>query len=72
MPSSPRWASQRLIHFPANSVSGSSRGRKSAEKADRRPAVLVPTIWSMGISITPSSVWPATIESLIISSSTWG
>ena len=72
MPSSPKWASQRLTHFPANSESGSSRGRKSAEKAERRPAVLVPTIWSMGISMTPSSVCPATMESLMISSNTWG
>ena len=72
MPSSLRWAAQRPIHFWANSVSAGRRGRKLAEKAFLRPAVLVPTIRSVGISMMPRSTRPAIMASSKISSSTCG
>ena len=68
MPSSLRWAAQSSIHLKANSVSGPSRGMKSAAKAVRRPSPLVPTIWSEGMLMTPRSTTPATMESSSISS----
>ena len=53
MPSS-KCASHRFDHLAANSVSGSSKGIKSYEKAVCRPLVLVPTRLSDGISTSPS------------------
>ena len=51
-----RWAAQRSIHFVANSELLSSRGRKLGEKAEMRPAVLVPTMRLAGISTRPTRV----------------
>ena len=50
MPVSERFASQRDIHFWANSLSSGSRGKNPAVRAEVRPRVRVPAIRSMGIS----------------------
>ena len=53
MPSS-RCASHKFDHLNANSVLSSKMGIKFGAKAVCRPAVLVPTMLSAGISTSPS------------------
>ena len=69
MPSS-RWASQRFDHLTANSVSSSRRGIKLEAKAVWRPAVLVPTMLSAGMSTSPRGSCATMSASAMISSST--
>ena len=64
------WASIRLIHFSANSLSLDKSGMKLPANAAILPRATEPTMRSMGISSVATANWPVTDLLLSISSST--